>query len=109
MARPIPKHTLIHEVEYHEYEGERFTDGPAYKDPVIIKFVRLEFGSSVVMSADRKDILYDSLMFVDAKHSKPIPEFVEDSKVVFKGKELYIKKVNPVYARKLHHYEIGLI
>lgn len=109
----LPKKWLIHEIVYEGYTGRKDDWGnDLFDDPVIIKNVR--FDDSTVFSRDQTQtkILAEAVIFVDSKHSKPIPDFKEQSKVKFSGKEYVIQKVVPCYfphENKIHHWELEVI
>lgn len=109
---PLPKKWLIHEIEYEGYLGENDWGDVDYEPPITIKHVR--FDDSTVFSRDstQTKVLADAIIFVDAKNSNPVPEFKEQSKVRFNGKEYVIQKVVPCYyptEKRIHHYELEVI
>lgn len=111
--RPLPKSWLIHEIVYEGYTGEKDDWGKErFEEPIIIKYVR--FDDSTVFSRDQMQtkVLAEAIVFVDAKHSTPIPEFKEQSKVTFNNKEYVIQKVVTCYypnRNAVHHYELEVI
>lgn len=112
-VRPLPKSWLIHEIVYEGYTGEKDDWGKErFEEPIIIKYVR--FDDSTVFSRDQMQtkVLAEAIVFVDAKHSTPIPEFKEQSKVTFNNKEYVIQKVVTCYyptKNAVHHYELEVI
>ncbi|MEN0666912.1 putative minor capsid protein [Caldifermentibacillus hisashii] len=112
-VRPLPKSWLIHEIVYEGYTGEKDDWGKErFEEPIIIKYVR--FDDSTVFSRDQMQtkVLAEAIVFVDAKHSTPIPEFKEQSKVTFNNKEYVIQKVVTCYypnRNAVHHYELEVI
>ncbi|WP_017379742.1 putative minor capsid protein [Paenisporosarcina sp. TG-14] len=110
MARSIPKRLLIHSVNYEEYVGDdRY--GETWAKPIEIKFVRVEPSRKVTSNANGEDIVAQSLIFIDAKHSKPFVKMEKGSKVTFNGVETFVNKVDPLYAfgPNIHHYEIEVV
>lgn len=110
----LPKKWLIHEIVYEGYTGRKDDWGnDLFDDPVTIKKVR--FDDSAVFSRDQTQtkILAEAVIFVDAKHSRPLPEkFTEQSKVSFRGKEYTVQKVVPCYhptKNKIHHWELEVL
>lgn len=109
----LPKKWLIHEIVYEGYTGRKDDWGnDLFDDPVTIKNVR--FDDSTVFSRDQTQtkILAEAVIFVDSKHSKPIPDFKEQSKVKFRGKEYVIQKIVPCYfphKNEIHHWELEVI
>lgn len=112
-VRPLPKSWLIHSIVYELYTGKKDDfQNPVYDDLVTIKHVR--YDDSTVFSRDNTEtkVLADGVIFVDAVHSKPVPEFKEQSKVNFNGRELMLQKVVPCYYPNkdaIHHYELEVI
>lgn len=108
---PIPIEVLIHTAEYHEYDGSPYGEG--FKAPITLEFVRVEPKQSFLASGTNETVVADSLLIYDTVNSQPIDvDFKEDSKIVFDGKEMYIKSVAKHYAfdpLKPHHQELRLI
>lgn len=109
MVKPIPKKLLIHNVEYYEYDSESSFQN-SYKTPVTISYVRLEPQNKVVNNTGGESITSKAVLFVDVVNSTPIPNFVEKSKVVWKGKEMYIQSIDELFADTPipHHWELNL-
>lgn len=108
----LPKQWLIHTIVYEEYEGVDDWDSESYADPIDVEHVR--FDDSTVFSRDNEQnkILADAIIFVDAKHSKPIKDFKERSKITFNDKDYVLKKVVPCYyptKNKIRHWELEVI
>lgn len=108
----LPKQWLIHTISYEEYQGVDDWDNDRFNEPIDIEHVR--FDDSTVFSRDsnQNKIVADAVIFVDAKHSKPIKDFKERSKITFNDKEYVLKKVIPCYyptKNKIRHYELELI
>ncbi|PWU66576.1 putative minor capsid protein [Gracilibacillus dipsosauri] len=112
-VKPLPKSWLIHSIEYAKWTPDKDDWGnPIYWDAVPINNVR--FDDSTVFSRDstQTKILANAVIFVDAKNSNPIPEFVEESKITFNGKEYVLKRIIPCYFPKrneIRHYELEVI
>lgn len=112
-VKPLPKKWLIHEIVYEGYTGEKDDWGnDKFDEPFTIKHVR--FDDSTVFSRDSNQtkVLADAIIFVDAKHSAPIPDFKEQSKVSFNGKDYVIQKVVPCYypnKNEIRHWELEVI
>lgn len=108
----LPKQWLIHSITYEEYEGIDDWDNPSYADPVEIKRVRLDDSTVFSRDSNQNKVLADAIIFVDAKHSNPIKDFKERSKILFNDKEYVLKKVIPCYyptKNKIRHYELEVI
>lgn len=111
-VRPLPKRWLIHSIEYYRHLGEDDWSNPIYDNPITIENVR--FDDSTVFSRDttQTKILADAVIFVDSTHSKPIPEFKEESRITFNGRELTLKKIIPCYyphKNEVRHWELEVI
>lgn len=111
-VRPLPKRWLIHSIVYEGYAGKDDWSNPKYDDPITIENVR--FDESTVFSRDttQTKILADAVIFVDSTHSKPIPEFEEESRITFNGRELTLKKIIPCYyphKNEVRHWELEVI
>lgn len=110
---PLPKSWLIHTIDYEAYTGEKDDfQNPIYDDPVTINYVR--YDNSTVFSRDNTQtkVLADGIIFVDAVNSEPLPEFKEQSKIGFEGRELTLKKVVPCYypnKNAVRHYELEVV
>lgn len=109
MVNPIPHEVLIHEVTYEEYLGEdRF--GEAYGPPVTLGKVLVQPVSSIKRSSTSEEEAFSSLLFFDCVNSFPSEvKFKKLSKITFNGEEMTVNKINPIYAFRLHHYELELI
>ncbi|WP_026582127.1 putative minor capsid protein [Bacillus sp. J33] len=111
MVKPIPKHVLIHTVTYEEWqEGDGITTESGFLPPITLTNVRVQSLSNIRKNTNSEELLYEAMLFYDMVNSSSSGpfEFVEKSKVTFAGKTMHVKKVNPVEALALHHYEIGL-
>src|SRR5699024_2844986 len=108
----LPKQWLIHTISYEEYQGVDDWDNEEFAEPIDIEHVR--FDDSTVFSRDsnQNKIVADAVIFVDAKHSKPIKDFKERSKIIFNDSEYVLKKVIPCYyptKNKIRHWELEVI
>lgn len=107
MVLPIPMTHLIHTVDYYEKIDGRYEG--SFAAPVIIEHVLLNYSYSMKKSGEGKEKVLKGILFIDCVNSHPVVEMKAGSKVVFDGKELFIKDIKPVYALELHHYEVELI
>lgn len=108
----LPRKWLVHDMEYFEYLHEDDYSQPVYSEPLTIKRVRVDESTTFTRDTTQNKIESDAIIFVDTKHSTPILDFKEKSKIIFKGKELIITKVVPFYfpeLDKVRHYEIEVI
>jgi hypothetical protein len=111
IIKPIPRRVLTHTAVYEEFQkGDGINTEDGFKPPVELTNVRVQYLSEYKKSNSAEEQLYDALLIFDVVNSKAAGdfEFIEKSKVTFNGKTMFVKKVNPVEAFKLHHWEIGL-
>lgn len=112
LVKPIPKHLLIHTVQYHEIIlGGRY--GTEYKDPVTLENVLVQFGTVVkrTNTAGNRDETKEAkaVLFIDVTHSTPFIIPVEKSKINLNGQEFTINLVDHLFTTQLHHLEVELI
>lgn len=111
--KPLPKSWLIHSIIYKGILEEKDDYGnPQYGDSILINYVR--YDPTVVFSRDntQNKIVADGVIFVDTVNSTPLPNFKEESTIIFEGRELTLKKVMPCYhptKNTIHHYELEVI
>jgi hypothetical protein len=110
LVKPIPIEILIHEAIYEEM-GSNTRYGESYLPPVTLKNVRINYERSIKRTSDTEGKSTKATMFFDLVNSSASGEFEfkEKSKVTFNGMVMQVQKVNPIYASKLHHYEVELI
>ncbi|MFC0271125.1 putative minor capsid protein [Metabacillus herbersteinensis] len=110
-VKPIPLSVLPHTVTYEEWqEGDGINTESGFKAAVTLSNVRVQLLSNIRKNTNSESLLYDAMLFYDVVNSSSSGAFVftEKSKVTFNGKAMFVEKVNPVEAFKLHHHEIGL-
>jgi len=112
--RPLPKSWLIHSVLYKEKLNEKDDYGNLkHADPIEIEYVRYDPTTVFSRDSTQSKIVAEGVIFVDAVNSSPLPElFVEESTIVFEGRELTLKKIIPCYypnENRIHHYELEVI
>ena len=114
LIAPLPYNWLIHSIEYVEREKERDAFGNiVYKDAITIANVRYDEQTSYSRDTQENSLEYTGVIFVDARNSTNIPsQFVENSLIIFKGKELTLKRVITCYQPNtdlVRHYELEVI
>lgn len=113
MIRPIPLPLLIHSVEYRErIDDDRW--GEKFADPVTIERVRVQPIASYRRKTgerEREKPNESFVLFFDMKHSRPLVNFKEKSKVIFQGKEYSVIRVSEFHAFDTtpHHIEVMLL
>lgn len=112
-VKPLPKSWLIHTITYEGILAEKDDYGnPQYADPVEIKHVRYDPTTVFSRDSTQSKIVAEGIIFVDAVNSSPVPTFVEESTIIFEGRELTVKKIIPCYhptKNIVHHYELEVI
>ncbi|USK43537.1 putative minor capsid protein [Cytobacillus oceanisediminis] len=111
MVKPIPKHVLIHTATYEEWrDGDGINTESGFKPPVTLSNIRIQSLSNIRKNTNSEELLFEAMLFYDVVNSSSSGpfEFTKKSRITFKGKTMFVEKVNPVEALSLHHYEIGL-
>lgn len=111
IAKPIPRHLLIHSIIYEEYLSEGDGWDPGYAAPVTIDFVRVQGSDSLKRSSDSVSRDSSLVVFVDRTNSSQIPKFKKQSKVTFDNETYELIDPKPFYDENPevpHHYELGL-
>ena len=81
-----PKEFLVDSFIYREYLGEGDYNKPIYGDYVSIDNCRIDRGSQYTFSTNGKQLLYHAVVFCYAGLTDPIPEFKEQSLLIFDGR-----------------------
>ncbi|KYG28175.1 putative minor capsid protein [Alkalihalobacillus trypoxylicola] len=111
-VKPLPKSWLIHSMTYEEYVKRDDWGNEGYGPLVIINHVR--FDNKTVFSRDNTQnrIVAEGVIYVDARHSTPLQEFKERSRINVNGKRYVLQKVIPCYhpeKNEIRHYELEVI
>lgn len=114
MLMPKPhKKFLVDSFEYKEYLGEGDWNKPVYKEPILIEYCRIDRGSQYTFSSSGKQLLYNGLIFCYHELTTPLPEFKEQSVVIYDDKEHVITKIDTVIeayqAATIYSYEIEVV
>ena len=88
---------LVDSFEYHEFEGigEVFAGSDKYRDPVVVKNVKIDYQSSYTRDDTEADKRPSAIIFCYASDTTPFMNFKARSKVVINGTEAIISKVLP--------------
>lgn len=109
MAIPIPKRLLPHTAELYNVTADAWqnkTDTLAGT----LNNVRIEPSSQVVFTPQSNQVTLSALMYYDCVNSSGADGFEIGQVVVFNNVRYTIQTVDALYdARRLHHYEVGLI
>lgn len=106
--RPIQKRLLIHDILYKEKVEDSF-EGVKYKEPVLIKNVRVEPTDKLIMTDNNKQIVSNTLVFIDSFYTLPdIRDTIKNEDIIiFEGREVIVKGVDRLYDNtRLHHLEV---
>ena len=110
--KPIPKHLLIHQVDYYppKGEGDGSMGGGPTGGPTTIKRVRFEPTRKKITTADNSEKFTTGILFIDRVNSEPFINPAEDGTMIFRGRQLMILQVNEVYTDQdePHHLEVML-
>ncbi len=108
-VRAIPRHLLIHTIEYSEFEGNdgwNDTFAPYYD----INRVRVVPVSRLKRSSNSEGEEVSHVVIVDKVNSSAFPDFKIKSKIKFQGIEREVVDVKAHYAfgSEPHNYEVEL-
>lgn len=112
MAKPIPKHLLIHSAKhYYGTLSEDEWGNMAHTDNRELTLVRFEPTSKMVMGKDNTERQLSMLMFYDERNSRPTGVvFSMGDKIEFDGKSYIVVSNDLLHDEKrLHHQEVGLV
>ncbi|HGF8314842.1 minor capsid protein [Enterococcus hirae] len=111
MSKP-PKEFLVDSFIYREYLGEGDYNKPVYGDYVTIEYCRIDRGSQYSFSSSGKQLLYNAVIFCYKDLTTPLPEFKEQSLVIYDGKEHVITNIDTItesYSDLIYSYELEVI
>lgn len=111
MPKP-PKEFLVDNFIYREYLGEGDYNKPIYGDYVSIDNCRIDRGSQYTFLTNGKQLLYNAVVFCYAGLTDPIPDFKEQSLLIFDGREHKLVKVEPIneaYKNEIYSYELEVV
>ncbi|MBO0456187.1 minor capsid protein [Enterococcus hulanensis] len=111
MPKP-PKEFLVDSFIYREYLGEGDWNKPKYGEEKTISFCRIDRGSQYSFGPSGKQLLYHAVVFCYAGLTDPMPDFKEQSLLIFDGREHKLVKVEPIYeayTNEIYSYEIEVI
>ena len=111
MPKP-PVQLLVDSFIYREYLGEGDYNQPIYGDYVTIENCRIDRGSQYSFSPSGKQLLYSAVIFCYKTLTTPLPNFKEQSLVIYDGKEHVITKIDTIieaYSDAIYSYELEVI
>lgn len=111
-VRPLPKSWLVHVIDYYPPSEEDDWGNVINPKPITVKNVRYDQSTIFSRDSTQTKIVAEGVIFVDAVNSSPIPDFKEDTKIMFGEKELRLKKIVPCYyptSNKIRHWELEVV
>ncbi len=111
MPKP-PKEFLVDSFIYKEYLGEGDWNEPEYAKPITIIGCRIDRGSQYSFGPSGKQLLFNGLIFCYAGLTNPLPEFKNQSLVVYDGQEHTLTNVVTVteaYSDQIYSYELEVV
>ena len=111
LKRP-PKAFLNNSFYYSEYTGTDKWTQPIFNVPVEINNCRIDAETVFSYGAGGKTLLYNGLIICYAGITTPLPDFKDQSKIVYDNKEHTITRVIPVkepYSNSIYSYEIEVV
>lgn len=111
-VRPLPKSWLIHSIDYYPPSEEDSWGNVTNPDPITIENVRYDQSTVFSRDSNQTKIVAEGVIFVDTTHSTPIPDFVEDTTIMFGDQRLTLKKIVPCFypmSIKIHHFELEVV
>jgi len=113
MALRINPRLLTEQIEYHEFEETNIWARPSYKEPILIKKVRIDQQPETApMSNGISRVVCKAIAYAYTSDTTPFPEFKERSKIVTKNGIYTINKVvkvNEPFEDKLWSVELELV
>ncbi len=109
--RSIPKCLLIHEAVHAES-----TDSDRWGSETLVKRqkmdnIRIEPTEKVIRDKNNAEVQLAAILFYDCRNSRPKGMEFKADDIILVNKEMYKGQVcEPLYdAKKLHHWELGLV
>jgi len=110
MIKPIPKRMLVNSATYEEYIADT-GEGSSYATAVTLNNVKIDEQLQFSYSSNGKEVIGNAMLFYDLTNSSGLTNSpVNESKIIFNGKNYTIKNVDVLRANNNlpHHYEILL-
>lgn len=110
--RKPPRAFLNNSFSYSHFLNTDKYSKPIYEEPVTIDNCRIDDETVFSYSPSGKTIMYNALLLCYAGITTPLPEFKEQSKVTFDGKDHIIVRVIPikeVYEKSIYGYELEVV
>ncbi len=109
--RSIPKCLLIHEAVHAES-----TDSDRWGSETLVKRqkmdnIRIEPTEKVIRDKNNAEVQLAAILFYDCRNSRPKGMEFKADDIILVNKEMYkVQVCEPLYdAKKLHHWELGLV
>ncbi len=111
MPKP-PKKFCIDAFEYKEYTGINSWNEPEHAEAKTIENCRIDRGAEYTSDRSGKQLLYNAVIFCYEGITTPMPQFINESIIVYDGVDHVITKVIPIYdafSNTLYAYELEVI
>lgn len=93
-----PKQAFPHAVQYKHFIGTDDWDKPSYDKPLDVPFVRFDEGYNFSQQGvNATDDMPNALITLFKKYSLNMPNFINQSEILFNGGTYTIVKVIPLY------------
>lgn len=93
-----PKQAFPHSVEYKEIIGQDDWQKPVYGEPITLSAVRFDEGYDFKrQSVNATDDSPNSLVVAFKRYNDDLPDFINQSVLVYRNKEYTIVSVIPLY------------
>lgn len=113
MELPIPEEMLITSFVYLEHQGENSpTQDVEYGEPIGITRARIDDSAVFSRDSTQSKVVADAVIFCYADYTTPFPAFKEQSVIIYRNKELVIKKVVEVLdveVERVWSYELEVL
>lgn len=106
------KPTLIHDIEYYEYNSQDRNHKPVFKEPIAIKDCRVDMTRTYEVNKSTESETVTAVLFMYNGATEPFVPIVEKSKVIHKGKAYKVYKLVECYEpyrNSLFSYEVELV
>lgn len=84
---------MIDSFDYYEFIGRNDWNEPVYADKITVNHCRIDDKTEYSSVGSDRQVIFNALIFCYKNITQPMPNFKEQSKVVFNNKEHILKKV----------------
>ncbi|MGX6979116.1 putative minor capsid protein [Vagococcus elongatus] len=112
MLKVDPK-MLVDTIKYSEYQGtDDVYQEAKYAEPIIIDYVRIDRNQVFSRDATQTKVIAEAVIFCFASATDPLPEFKEQSLIIFDGKEYILQRVitnKEPFQNVIFNYELEVL